>query len=65
MAKLKSEQISQEQCKAKLGSIADALYAIGGKWKLRIIIALKEGNRRFNELQRVIDGISAKFFLRN
>ena len=60
MAKLKSEQISQEQCKAKLGSIADALYAIGGKWKLRIIIALKEGNRRFNELQRVIDGISAK-----
>ena len=60
MAKLKSEQISKEQCKAKLGSIADALYAIGGKWKLRIIIALKEGNRRFNELQRVIDGISAK-----
>ena len=59
MAKFK-EHISQEQCKTKLNSIADALYAIGGKWKLRIIIALKEGNRRFNELQRVIDGISAK-----
>jgi DNA-binding HxlR family transcriptional regulator len=59
MAKFK-EDISQEQCKTKLNSIADALYAIGGKWKLRIIIALKEGNRRFNELQRVIDGISAK-----
>jgi DNA-binding HxlR family transcriptional regulator len=59
MAKLK-EHIPQEQCKARLNSIADALYAIGGKWKLRIIIALKEGNRRFNELQRVIDGISAK-----
>jgi DNA-binding HxlR family transcriptional regulator len=59
MAKFK-EHISQEQCKNKLNSIADALYAIGGKWKLRIIIALKEGNRRFNELQRVIDGISAK-----
>ena len=59
MAKFK-EEISQEQCKTKLNSIADALYAIGGKWKLRIIIALKEGNRRFNELQRVIDGISAK-----
>src|SRR5215216_874346 len=60
MAKMKTEHLSQQQCKAKLGSIADALYAIGGKWKLRIIVALMEGNRRFNELQRVIDGISAK-----
>src|SRR5688572_10181536 len=59
MAKFK-EHISQEQCKTKLNSIADALYAIGGKWKLRIIIALKDGNKRFNEMQRVIDGISAK-----
>lgn len=60
MGKLKGEALPQDQCKARLNSIADALYAIGGKWKLRIIIALKEGNRRFNELQRVIDGISAK-----
>ena len=48
------------QCQARLNAIADALYVIGGKWKLRIIIALKEGNTRFNELQRVIEGISAK-----
>jgi DNA-binding HxlR family transcriptional regulator len=48
------------QCKAKLASIADALYAIGGKWKLRIIIALGEGHTRFNELQRTIEGISAR-----
>jgi DNA-binding HxlR family transcriptional regulator len=58
----KSKVISPEhaQCKATLSSIADALYVIGGKWKLRIIVALKEGNNRFNELQRTIDGISAK-----
>jgi DNA-binding HxlR family transcriptional regulator len=43
-----------------LNSVADALYVIGGKWKLRIIVALTEGNRRFNEMQRLIDGISAK-----
>jgi DNA-binding HxlR family transcriptional regulator len=49
-----------EQCQAKLSSIADALYAIGGKWKLRIIIALSEGHVRFNELQRTIKGISAR-----
>ena len=51
---------SMEQCKAHLLSIGDALYAIGGKWKLRIIVALTSGNKRFNELQRLVDGISAK-----
>ena len=54
------ERPNEAQCKANLSSIADALYAIGGKWKLRIIVALKEGYKRFNELQRTIDGISAK-----
>lgn len=54
------EHPSPTQCKATLNAIADALYVIGGKWKLRIIVALRNGNTRFNELQRVIDGISAK-----
>ena len=54
------EHPSPTECKATLNAIADALYVIGGKWKLRIIVALREGNRRFNELHRVIDGISAK-----
>lgn len=62
MSKLKinKEIPSQTQCKARLNSIADALYVIGGKWKLRIIVGLKDGTKRFNELQRLIDGISAK-----
>ena len=62
MAKSKiHEGISSEsQCKARLNAIADALYAIGGKWKLRIVVGLSDGNKRFNELQRLIDGISAK-----
>ncbi|MGH2648640.1 MAG: winged helix-turn-helix transcriptional regulator, partial [Ginsengibacter sp.] len=61
MSKLKinKEIPSQTQCKARLNSIADALYVIGGKWKLRIIVGLKDGTKRFNELQRLIDGISA------
>lgn len=58
--KLTKERPSMTECKATLSSIADALYVIGGKWKLRIIVALKEGNKRFNELQRTIEGISAK-----
>ena len=56
----KEERPSEVQCKAMLNSVADALYVIGGKWKLRIIVALKEGTKRFNEMQRLIDGISAK-----
>lgn len=60
MLKGSKEIHSETQCKARLGAIADALYAIGGKWKLRIIVALMEGNKRFNELQRLIEGISAK-----
>lgn len=62
MAKLKAtHQVPTEpQCKATLNAIADALFVIGGKWNLRIIVALKDGNKRFNELQRLIDGISAK-----
>ena len=58
--KEKKQPLSEAECKVTLNSVADALYAIGGKWKLRIIVALKSGNKRFNELQRVIEGISAK-----
>lgn len=51
---------SSEACTGKLNALGDALYVIGGKWKLRVIIALREGNKRFNELQRTISGISAR-----
>jgi DNA-binding HxlR family transcriptional regulator len=51
---------SKEECTLALTGIGDALYVIGGKWKLRVIIALKGGNKRFNEMQRTITGISAR-----
>jgi DNA-binding HxlR family transcriptional regulator len=38
----------------------DALFVIGGKWTLRIMIALLSGHTRFNEMQRTIKGISAR-----
>jgi DNA-binding HxlR family transcriptional regulator len=62
MQKLKTNNPhpTETQCKKNLAAVADALYAIGGKWKLRIIVALSEGNKRFNEMQRLIEGISAK-----
>ncbi|WP_326982082.1 helix-turn-helix domain-containing protein [Chryseobacterium sp. MYb264] len=49
------------KCSENLSSVEDAIYVIGGKWKLKIIIVLQEnGNIRFNELQRTINGISAR-----
>src|SRR5688572_30623444 len=58
--KVNNQHPSEAQCKATLNAVADALYVIGGKWKLRIIVALTDGNKRFNELQRLVGGISAK-----
>lgn len=55
-----SEEHNPSQCKSQLSAIGDALYSIGGKWKLPIIVALMHGTRRFNELQRTIGEISPK-----
>ncbi|PSL28948.1 winged helix-turn-helix transcriptional regulator [Chitinophaga ginsengisoli] len=49
-----------EECEVLIGAVGDALYAIGGKWKLMIIIAIARGNNRFTELQRRVKGISAR-----
>lgn len=47
-------------CKQSLNAVQDALYVLGGKWKLPIIIALQEGPSRFRDLQRLVDGITPK-----
>lgn len=49
-----------EECTTIMSAVADALYAIGGKWKLMIIIAVARGNNRFSELQKQVKGISAR-----
>ncbi|MGK6350799.1 winged helix-turn-helix transcriptional regulator [Parapedobacter sp. DT-150] len=51
---------SESQCTMHLSATEDALYVIGGKWTLRVMIALMSGHARFNELQRTIKGISAR-----
>lgn len=49
-----------QPCTDLLATVGDALYAVGGKWTLRVIIALSHGNKRFNALQRTVRGISAR-----
>ena len=57
---LKLQAHNHAECTGRLAAVSDALYVIGGKWKLRIIVALAEGHCRFNEIQRAITGLSAK-----
>jgi len=49
-----------EECTKVMNAVSDALYAIGGKWKLMIIISMARGNNRFTELQKQVKGISAR-----
>lgn len=56
----KKAAFSEVQCNKHLSATEDALYVIGGKWTLRIMIALLSGHTRFNELQRTLNGISAR-----
>jgi len=60
MGKEEKKFLPKTQCESMLNGIEDALYVLGGKWKLRIIVGLLDGNKRFNELQRTVKGISAK-----
>ena len=56
----KKVAFSESQCNQNLDATEDALYVIGGKWTLRVIIALLGGHTRFNDLQRTLKGISAR-----
>jgi DNA-binding HxlR family transcriptional regulator len=60
--RLSDNKHSAGECKANLAAVGDALYVIGGKWKLPIIVAFVEDRqpKRFNELQRAVKGISAR-----
>ncbi|RZL50796.1 MAG: transcriptional regulator [Pedobacter sp.] len=64
MSELKKDQVENkaftDECHKVLMAVSDALYAIGGKWKLMIIIAMARGNKRFTEIQRQVSGISAR-----
>lgn len=56
----RDEKLNAEKCQGALGAVQDALYVLNGKWKIPIIIALREDHRRFGELQKAVKGISAK-----
>jgi DNA-binding HxlR family transcriptional regulator len=55
-----NEAHSPEACNASVMAVKDALYVLNGKWKLPLIVALSNGAKRFNDIQRSLDGITPK-----
>lgn len=68
MTELKKEETiscnakhTSDECTRGIMALEDTLYVIGGKWKLKIINALRTGgSSRFNQLQQTVTGISAR-----
>jgi DNA-binding HxlR family transcriptional regulator len=60
MEKNLAGKMSVPECKSRLLPVKDALDILSGKWKIIILIALSDGKKRFKEVQREIDGITAK-----
>jgi DNA-binding HxlR family transcriptional regulator len=52
--------LNKADCKKALLPVRDALEILNGKWKLPILISLMEGNKRFSEMARDIEGITDK-----
>ena len=48
--------LAPETCRA----LAETLSRVGDKWSMLTIVALEDGEMRFNALRRRIDGISQK-----
>lgn len=56
----KANCITDDQSRKLILTVGDALYAIGGKWKIKVVIALFTGAKRFNSLQRSLQDISPR-----
>lgn len=51
---------NMKECKSHLQPVRDSLDILNGKWKIPIIVSLIFGKKRFKEIQREIEGITAK-----
>ena len=48
----------------ELKYLRDTLHVMGGKWKLPIMLALSQGNLRFNQIKKYIPGITSRTLTR-
>ena len=62
--KKKEKRETSDECKVRLQTVQNVVDLFGGKWKIRILNALKTGPKHFMDMQRDIDGIGAKMLSR-
>lgn len=56
--------IPSHECRKAIMGVHDAMYILGGKWKIHLIAALLFGPKRYSDLLRDIKGISGKVLSR-
>lgn len=59
-----AEILAHSQCKKSIQSVHDALYVLGGKWKISIVASLLYGSKRYSDILRDVEGISGKMLSR-
>jgi DNA-binding HxlR family transcriptional regulator len=57
---IEKHRLSSPECKQQMMPVQDALDILHGKWKLLILMSLSTGPMRFKEIQRQVEGITAK-----
>lgn len=50
----------KEECVHYVRPVRDVLELLAGKWKVPLLVALASQSRKFNELERLLEGISAR-----
>ena len=60
----KNIMMKNKQKQLRLRDVSDVIYLIGGRWKSAILASLCDKEKRFNELQRDLKGITARTLIR-
>jgi|SRR5690554_2460757 len=55
---------TQMACNKAIMAVHDAMYVLGGKWKISIIASLLFGRKRYSDILREVQGISGKMLSR-
>ena len=55
---------SSKECRNSIRAVHDAMYVLGGKWKISIIACLLFGSKRYSDILREVEGISGKMLSR-
>ncbi len=57
MAEVKKDTPLQYSC-PEMKYVHDTLYVISGKWKMMIIVSLRNGNKRYREIAKSLPNIT-------